>query len=83
MVSGDDNFHDNSVLACIAVLHLDTQVGDSLQQTVVIGPNTVVSDIMTIPGFVVIACRWSKCSQDAFKIVLVFSRDVFVDDLES
>ena len=83
MVSGNDDFNDNSILACVALLRLDMQVGDSFQQTVVIGPHTVVTDVMAIPGFVIITCRWSECSQDAFKIVLVFSRDVFVDDLET
>src|SRR6516164_7547947 len=83
MVSSNDDFDDNSILACVALLHLNVQIGDSFQQTIVIGPHTLVTDVMTIPGFVVIACHWAECSQDAFKIVLVFSRDVFVDDLEA
>jgi hypothetical protein len=83
MVSGDNDFHDNSILACIALLHLDAQIGDSLQQAVVIGPHTIVTDVMAIPGFVIIARRLPKCSRDAFKVVLVFSCDVFIDDLKT
>jgi len=45
MSLGDDDFDDNSITACIALLHLDMQIGDRFQQTVVIGPHTVVTDI--------------------------------------
>ena len=50
MSLGDDDFDDNSITACIALLHLDMQIGDRFQQTVVIGPHTVVTDVMAIPG---------------------------------
>lgn len=49
MSLGDDDFDDNSITACIA-LHLDMQIGYRFQQTVVIGPHTVVTDVMAIPG---------------------------------
>ena len=62
MMSGDGCLYDNRVIACMAPLHLDMQIGHGLQQTVVIIPHVVVTDVMPIPGFVVVAGCSSECS---------------------
>ena len=78
MMAADNDFHDNSIIACMALLHIDAQIGQRLEQAVIICPHAVMTTVS--PWFVIVTCRRLKCSQDAFQVVLVFSRDVFVVD---
>jgi hypothetical protein len=83
MVSADYHLQDYGVLTRIALLDLDAQIGQRPQQTLIVGTHAIATDVVTVPRFVVIPCGSPERSQDPIKVVVIFSRNMFVDNLQA
>src|SRR2546426_5521222 len=77
VTSANDRLQDDGLVAGMAALHVDMQVGDSAQQLPIERTDPVVTGVMRIPRLVVVTRRRAERPHDAVEVVLVFPPDVF------
>jgi hypothetical protein len=79
MMSANYDFEDYDIFSNMAPAHLDDEVGQGAEQTIVIRPDRITADVMITPRLLVIARGRAKGAHYTLEVVLVLQADVLFD----
>jgi hypothetical protein len=83
MRAADDDFDQDGVVGDVAALHVDLEIGKRSHQLLVKGTDAGETEMMFLPGLVVVTGGIAKGAEDGCEVVVVLVTDVLLDERDA